>query len=123
MTVQGGGRLTIDGDVTIYIEREMRYDNGTSANPSAKPSNLKLNVGQGPVNIQGGHDLHAALYAPEAEVIIENNARFYGSIIGRTLTAGGGAQFALRRITFYWRVKRWTVKIGQLVVQTSSQKV
>ena len=92
MTVQGGGRLTIDGDVTIYIEREMRYDNGTSANPSANPSNLKLNVGQGPVNIQGGHDLHAVLYAPEADVIIENNARFYGSIIGETLTAGGGAQ-------------------------------
>ena len=92
MTVQGGGRLTIDGDVTIYIERRMRYDNGTSANPGAAPSELKINVGQGPVNLQGGHDLHAVLYAPQADVIIENNARFYGSIIGQTLTVGGGAQ-------------------------------
>ena len=92
MTVQGGGRLTIDGDVTIYIEREMRYDNGTSANPSAAPSELQILVGQGPVNLQGGHDLHAVIYAPEADVIIENNARFHGSIIGETLTVGGGAQ-------------------------------
>ena len=92
MLVRGGGRLTIAGDVTINIEREMRFDNGTSANPSAAPSELRINVGQGPVNIQGGHDLHAVVYAPQADVIIENNARFHGSIIGKTLTVGGGAQ-------------------------------
>ena len=92
MTVEGGGQLTIDGDVTIYIEEKMRYDNGTSANPNARPSSLHLNVGQGPVDIKGGHDLHAVLYAPEADVTIDNNARFYGSIVGETLTSGGGAQ-------------------------------
>ena len=38
MTVNGGARLTIAGDVTIYIEHKMTYDNGTSANLGATPS-------------------------------------------------------------------------------------
>ena len=83
MTVNGGGRLLINGDVTIYIEKKMTYDNGTSANPGADPISLKLFVGDGPVKIQGGHDLHAVLYAPQADVTVDNNAGFFGSIIGR----------------------------------------
>ena len=99
MKVEGGGKLSIDGDVTIFIEKEMKYDNGTSANPSAAPRELQIKVGQGPVNIQGGHDLHAVVYAPEAEVIIENNARFHGSIISKKLDRGWWSSIALRRIT------------------------
>ena len=92
MTVNGGARLSIDDDVTIYIEKKMTYDNGTSANPGAAPSSLKLFVGQGPVDIKGGHDLHAVIYAPEADVTVDNDAGVFGSIFGKTLTAGGRAR-------------------------------
>ena len=92
MTVNGGARLTIAGDVTIYIEGKMTYDNGTSANPGSIPSSLKINVGAGPVKIAGGHDLNAVIYAPQADVTVDNDGEFSGSIIGKTLVAGGRAR-------------------------------
>ena len=85
----GGSTLSIAGPVLIYIEREMRFDNGTVANQTEIPSNMQIFVGQGPVNIQGGHQLHASIYAPEADVIIGNGSGFFGAIVGKTLSATG----------------------------------
>ena len=90
MNLAGGSRLNIDGDVEIFIEGEMRFDNGTVANLGQKPNMFRLNVGQGPVNIQGGHHLHAVIYAPAAEVNIANGSGFFGSVVGRTLKIAGG---------------------------------
>ena len=95
MTVEGGGKLETNGKVTIYIERELKYNNGTFNNLTAAPSNLNLLVGAGPVGFQGGTQLHAVLYAPQAAITIENNARFSGSIIGKSLVVGGGAELHL----------------------------
>ena len=55
-------------------------------------ASLQINVGKGPVKIAGGHDLNAVLYAPEADVTVDNDAGFFGSIFGKTLTAGGRAR-------------------------------
>ena len=68
----------------------MKFNNGTVANLSQVASKFKLNVGQGPVNIQGGHNLHAVIYAPDATVDVANGSGFYGSIIGKTLSFAGG---------------------------------
>ena len=87
----GGSRLNIVGEVQIFIEGEMRFDNGTVANQTQIPSNLQIFVGDGPVNIQGGHQLHASIYAPEADVNIANGSGFFGSVIGRTFSVAGGA--------------------------------
>ena len=86
----GGSRLSIAGPVLIYIEREMRFNNGTVANQTEIPSNMQIFVGQGPVDIQGGHQLHASIYAPEADVTMANGSGFFGAIIGKTLSVAGG---------------------------------
>ena len=91
MLLRGGGSLTINGEVKIYIEKEMRFDNGTIANPSEIPKNFQLLVGEGPVNIQGGHELHGVIYAPVSPVTIANGSGFFGSIIGKSLSVAGGA--------------------------------
>ena len=91
MLLRGGGKLIIDGEVRIFIERELRFDNGTDANRSQLPINLQLFVGAGPVNLQGGHDLHATIYAPDANVTVANNGKIFGSIVGKTLEVQGGA--------------------------------
>ena len=88
--LRGGSQLRIDGQVEIFIEQEMRFDNGTVANLSQTPDQFKINVGAGPVNIQGGNQLHAAIYAPDADVRVENGSGFFGGIIGKTLTFAGG---------------------------------
>ena len=90
LLLAGGSQLNIDGEVEIYIEQEMRFDNGTVANLSQTPDQFKLNVGAGPVNIQGGNQLHAVIYAPEADVKVENGSGFFGGIIGKTLSFAGG---------------------------------
>ena len=82
--------MNVSGPVRIFIEREMRFDNGTVANLTEIPANLEINVGAGPVNIQGGHQLHAAIYAPDADVSIANGSGFFGAIIGQTLSVAGG---------------------------------
>ncbi|MDA8563438.1 pilus assembly protein [Mariniblastus sp.] len=92
MLLRGGGKLIIDGEVRIFIERELRFDNGTDANKAKLPINLQLFVGAGPVNLQGGHDLYATIYAPTANVTVANNGKIYGSIVGKTLTVQGGSQ-------------------------------
>ena len=91
----GGSRLIINGRVEIYIEGRMTFDNGTVANQTNLPANMRIFVGDGPVNIQGGHQLHAEIYAPEADVNIANGSGFFGSIIGKTLTGAGGAGWHL----------------------------
>jgi len=90
LLLAGGSQLNINGTVRIYIEREMRFNNGTVANQTQLPINLQLFVGDGPVNIQGGHQLHASIYAPEADVTLANGSGFFGAIIGRTLSVAGG---------------------------------
>ncbi len=90
MLLRGGSQLKINGDVEIFIDREMRFDNGTIANLGQVPKEFQLNVDQGPVNIQGGHKLHAVIYAPKADVKVENGSGFFGGIIGKTLTFAGG---------------------------------
>ena len=92
LKVGGGSRLTIERNVTIYVERELLLDNGTDANPTRVPSDFQLFVGSGPVRIAGGNRLHGVIYAPEAAVTVDNNAKFFGSIIGKSLTTAGNAE-------------------------------
>ena len=88
--LRGGSQFIIDGEVTIFVDGQLTFDNGTVANLSQAPNQLTLNVGAGPVNIQGGQQLHAVIYAPEADVNIANGSGFFGGIIGRTLSFAGG---------------------------------
>ena len=91
LNLAGGSTLNVNGEVKIFIEREMRFDNGTVANQSQIPLNMQISVGSGPVNIQGGHQLHATIYSPGADVSIANGSGFFGSIIGKSLSVAGGA--------------------------------
>jgi len=98
LKVAGGSRLSINGEVTIYVERELRLDNGTFSNTDGShnlPSDFQLLVGSGPVTLAGGQQLHGVIYAPEAAVTINNNAEFFGSIVGKSLTLAGNAKLHL----------------------------
>jgi len=90
--VGGGGRLQLNGRVEIFVDNELRFDNGSVTNIDLPPEDFTLNVGRGPVNIQGGNRIHGVIYAPNAEVRIENGTEVSGSVTGRTLELQGGAQ-------------------------------
>lgn len=86
----GGSTLNVKGEVKIYVDGSLKFNNGTVANQSQLPKNLQIFVGTGPIDIQGGHQLHAAIYAPKADVTIANGSGFFGTIVGRSLSVAGG---------------------------------
>lgn len=92
LTVAGGSQLHIVPPVSIYVEGEATLDNGTEANNGGNPGDFVLNVGAGPVMVQGGHNLHGIIYAPQADVTVANDGGFFGTIVGKSLTVAGGAQ-------------------------------
>ena len=89
----GGCELIIDGEVTIYVEGEFRFNNGSVANLSQVPKNFTVLVGDGPINVQGGNKMHASIYAPKADATFANGAGFFGRVIAKTLNMAGGAGF------------------------------
>ena len=92
MLIRGGGKLRLNGRVEVFVDQEMRFDNGSITNTDRPPEDFVLNVDQGPVQVQGGNQMHAVIFAPEADIGIANNAQFSGSVTGRTLELQGGAQ-------------------------------
>ena len=92
MLVKGGGKLKLNGRVEVFVDREMRFDNGSITNVSRPPKDFILNVDQGPVQIQGGNKIHGVIYAPDADVGIANGTEVSGSVTGKTLELQGGAQ-------------------------------
>lgn len=92
MLIRGGSKLSINGDVIIFIDRELRFDNGSITNDDQVPRDFALNVDRGPVNLQGGNRLNGVIYAPNADIVIANGAELSGSVTGRTLELQGGAQ-------------------------------
>ena len=92
MLVKGGGKLRVNGRVEVFVDGQMIFNNGTNTNIERRPADFVLNVGQGPVELEGGNNLHAVIYAPKASVLVRGNADFSGSITGRTLELQGGAK-------------------------------
>jgi len=63
-------------------------------NPSFDPTNFQiLYGGTSPININGGSQSAAMLYAPNADITFNGGADFYGSMVGASITDTGGAKF------------------------------
>jgi hypothetical protein len=52
-------------------------------------------AGNGAIKIHGNGDSSAVLYAPNAALTFTGNAQWYGSVIGNTITAIGGASVSI----------------------------
>lgn len=63
-------------------------------NPSFDPTNFQmLYGGTSAININGGSQSAAMIYAPNADIIFNGGADFYGSMVGATIKDTGGAKF------------------------------
>ena len=108
ITISNNGKLTIDGDVTLYVTGDIELNNNVEIEIDDDDS-LKLyfdgdfttknnaginNLSQIPANamlfgtgenqtiqINNNNDLYSAIYAPNADVEIFNKIDIYGSII------------------------------------------
>ena len=114
ITISGNAKLTINGDVTIYVSDlsisanafidiasggslTIYFTNSLSIggngimNNNQTPSDLLIYGTQTAANISisGNGDLYGAIYAPEADISVTGNGDIYGSLAGNTVTISG----------------------------------
>lgn len=72
-------------EVKMYLEGDVTLQNNTSVNPDQPPSSLLI-YSRGSILTMGMNiDIHAAFYAPDADVSLTNACEFYGSIVAASV--------------------------------------
>jgi hypothetical protein len=104
ISLTGNSTLTIaSGPVVIRVQGDgqatpINLTGGAIANSTYVSSNLQFVYGgTGNVTLNGGTTSSALVYAPNADITLNGNADFYGSIIGETVTVSGGARLVYDR--------------------------
>jgi hypothetical protein len=98
--VNGQANFVIDtGPVYLNVagvgsDEPISFEGGSILNATYNPAMLHiLYAGTDNVEIAGGANAAALLYAPNAHVSVEGGADFYGSIVGATVADSGGGRF------------------------------
>lgn len=90
--MNGGSSLTVSGPTVLNVTEKFDASGGSVSNTTGDAFKLKVNVsGSGDVKISGGSEAYMMIYAPLSQIDVSGSSPFFGSIIGRTLTASGGA--------------------------------
>lgn len=95
LTISNGSSMVIaSGAVTLYVNgQKLDITGGTMVNSTLDPINLTIYGGAGlkTVNLSGGANLHAQVFAPAAAIIICGGQNTFGSLIGNTIDLSNGA--------------------------------
>lgn len=93
--ISGQSNITASsGAVRIFAQGEsISVTGGSTINKNGIPGNFIIYGGTktDSVNIAGGAEINAAIFAPAAEVKITGTTDFYGGIVGKTMDIGGTA--------------------------------
>ncbi len=117
LKIAGGGVITLDGDIVIYVDNNISVNgtvnilpgsnvtihHGTGSisfagngivNGSQDPSVLDIfSASTTTVKIAGSSDFYGTIYAPEAQITPSGNSATYGAMIGKTLKINGTPRF------------------------------
>ena len=93
----GNADLIIDSGPVIFqvegdsVAKPISINGNGIANPSFVAADLMfIYGGTGAITINGGAETSAVVYAPNADITLNGNDDFYGSLIGNTLKLTGG---------------------------------
>ena len=95
LKMTGNTTINVSGPVTIYVNGNVDLTGSVNINQGL-PADLKivvLNAGS-TVDLGGGSELFAQVYAPLSDVKIHgtsSNFGFFGSVVGKTLTVSGNS--------------------------------
>ena len=112
ITIEGDVVLYVTGDVTLNNSAELLIEDGASlilylgGNLESKNSSSFNNETQDPKNFQiysldssesirfkNSSDFYGVIYAPETEVIIDNSADIYGSVVAKKFEQNNSSDF------------------------------
>ena len=87
-----GGNLVLapGADVTIYVTGSWDTSGGSIINMDAVPGNLHIYSTGSDFDFSGGSHLCAAIFAPNAEMVVTGGSHFFGSVIAGSFVNGGG---------------------------------
>lgn len=87
-----GGNLVLEpgADVTIYVTGYWDTSGGSIINTDGVAGNLHIYSTGTDFDFSGGAYLCAAIFAPNAEMVVTGGSHFFGSVIGRSFVNGGG---------------------------------
>jgi hypothetical protein len=140
ISISNNGTLTIDGNLTLYVTGdidlknntevkiendatlELYFDGDISANNSSGinnesriPANVKI-YGTGTdqnIDIKNSADLYAVIYAPHADMTVNNSGQAYGSFITGTFELKNSGQVyydeALKQVSEDDKLIRFTI--------------
>ncbi len=86
-----GSELRVVGPTAVYVTGSVVIK-GSLNNTTLNPANFQLLVLGNYVEITAQADVHAAVYAPEAEVVLRGGADVHGMVIGDELDIAGDVQ-------------------------------
>ena len=101
LTVSGGGTLTADGPVTVYLTGELRASGNTLIGVVNNPRTMLFLVAAaagttlgttGGGSITGNSTFYGALYGPGAEFDVTGSAEIFGSVIAKRVDLSGSAK-------------------------------
>jgi len=87
-----GGNLVLapGADATIYVTGDWDTSGGSIINPNAIPASLHVYSTGTDFNFSGGSQLCAAIFAPNADMVVTGGSHFFGSVIANSFVNGGG---------------------------------
>jgi hypothetical protein len=114
LSISGNNTITISGPVIFNIAcgpagnpcpGALAVSIGSNVNlnnSSFIPANFEIDYGvpansAGTIQIKGNTDIFAVVNAPNAPVTLSGGSKFYGSVIGNTISVSGGTSFVWDR--------------------------
>ena len=94
VTVSGGATLTVAGPVTIVLRGVLEASGGSLVNQTHVPASLQIEssyAGADGVALSGGTGAYITVYAPKTSIALSGKSPLYGALLGKTVTASGGA--------------------------------
>jgi|GEM_PF-2119636 len=97
LTLQGGGTLTADGPVKIYLTEQLAARGHSMLGVPSDPTKVQVLISSsGSASLEnetltGSTEFYGTLYGPQATINITGNATVYGSVIARVVNLSGSA--------------------------------
>jgi hypothetical protein len=103
LTLNGNATIQILGTVVLHVAGQGEttpldltggsVTNGPPTNPNYDPTTFQIQYGgTGTLMLNGGAKACMMVYAPDAQVVLNGNGNYYGSIVGATVDDTGGAK-------------------------------
>lgn len=88
-TLTGNSTLNFEGPTTIYLTGTLDTAGGYLFNHTAVPNNVRIFMTGSTARLTSKVDFYGVVFAPNTAVTLDGSADWYGSVVGRTLTATG----------------------------------